>query len=548
VSEGGLPTTKGTETFPATIKTPVKTVVSGVPPGAAAQAVYEKAQGAIKQFYSKAAQGHALGLPDSTYRQATLPGGLRARYVNQFGLETVYIEVPAREAKIEKVDQPRRGEPADWALIDIVVDIPHTSLAGLTRTCPATIEAISPTLEETVEFDTEDMSAAIGEVMEFAGFSGEVIGDTTIDTENQQYCSLLIDLRGRPPDQPIEIELWAEMDSRTIYADADHPPTTKRLAAVIRHGGETTNLSWAAFPSNPDTAVLLARDPTELIETLYPAIYAATTGQYTVDESFLADYLPPGVTLDTEALVLSEALADPGNFDFGSLDDFHLLEEQGKRYVVWYTANWYTSPDMEPYAWASGFWVEGALSSTPGNAPSDVFSGFPQTASVVTTALPFDSEGELGAGSIRQTGELAWYSEAGGLSTTGSGTVGTPPPTAPEFPFAVDGTIGFSHYLPWVSYLFVPQVEPAATATIRAGTIRGTPEWVYSTRRAQAVVDEEASNGEPVWDSWRWEIADQFPDRIELGEIAAIEITQDRRQVGTLTVIPAARTVSFTPA
>jgi hypothetical protein len=88
-----LPTQKGTELFPNVTQPPAKLVIRGVPPDAPLyRAVAITFAGRLKSFHAKAQQGYAIS-DNQQYQVSWSWGDARATYTNQFGNETLVLEV-----------------------------------------------------------------------------------------------------------------------------------------------------------------------------------------------------------------------------------------------------------------------------------------------------------------------------------------------------------------------------------------------------------------------------------------------------------------------
>lgn len=115
-----LPNQKGTELFPNVYQAPAKLVIRGVPPESPLyRAVADRYAGRLKSFHAKAQQNYAL----SDNRQSRISyqwgEGARATYTNQFGQETLELEVSTEE--LAQMHEELFADFWDFALIELVV-------------------------------------------------------------------------------------------------------------------------------------------------------------------------------------------------------------------------------------------------------------------------------------------------------------------------------------------------------------------------------------------------------------------------------------------
>lgn len=214
-----LPTVKGTELFPDAIRPPTKLVVKDVVPGTELyDAVAAEYSGRLRQFHAKAQQTHSLSVNQITkLRQQFGDDEARATYLNQFGNETLTLEV-SRSKLGELEEKVGKEDWWIWALIEL--DIPHVNIqtdvvkaylkaqrtaprpgeAGLKYEGYAYNEADTPTFEI-------DWSDGLNPFV--ISWAPHTDPDVTIaiGTDVTQKATLLVDMR-RFPKTPVSIKLY----------------------------------------------------------------------------------------------------------------------------------------------------------------------------------------------------------------------------------------------------------------------------------------------------------------------------------------------------
>lgn len=539
-NKGDLPLVKGTEVFPVTTKVPVKTVVTGATSSDAAKAFYESISGEIKQFHGKAAQAHALGLPDSSYMQGKVPGG-KLRYANVSGLETVHVEVDVvKPAAPEKPEEKKPQGKYDWALIDVVCspyyqrNLDDDTLA----TKPIIVEAqvgagtvvrVDPLGSAT--YDDGNLHLAGGDLFERID-PGVLPGD--------QRFSLLVDARDVDPGTDIEIRLFTEHE--------EFPLPTRRFSGVYIEGvvvGVATD--WT-----PKNIYHYFDDPDDVLRVanLY-GLEADDTGTPIPAEFFINHTLPDPMDPDTLEAELLAGLSyfSPPVFDINttSFDDAVAAIDAWKL-----TAPRLGSTSTVPYDgwawhqdgtvsddWSDGEWVTDPDMDDPPATPFGYMGRFPSEG---IQTLPIPGAPEAGLGIIYMTGLPWFYSlvQVGDFADRYSYAVGTFPGAIPPLNdtspiFVVDDMFDFQLEILSARYVFLPdRVTSSGEVNIAAASFIGDPPFAWSERRP-GTVEEAVADGDTDWTFFQWETTDKFPGRLEQEHLGAVSIPAERTEIGTVT-------------
>lgn len=201
-----------------TTKTPVKVRFIGEPvDDVAARQLASAYGGLIKQFYVKAAQGHALGTPQDTYRRMKY-ADMQLDYSNINGQEIV--EVRVTPGAIKRAAGP--DAPPDYCIVNFVIDgdwdleqdYVRFKSYGVTPNVNARI--VRPGFDTAEDEDglppyvgTDDYSDQCDKpLMEFAASETMPEGSRTIAIE-PRTASLLIDMSELPKRDRVVLEIWA---------------------------------------------------------------------------------------------------------------------------------------------------------------------------------------------------------------------------------------------------------------------------------------------------------------------------------------------------
>ena len=228
-----LPLQKGTDANPQVTRQPPKVVVPGVggDPELHARVVAEYS-GALGSFHAAQMQKYALSTSPVQGGRRYLPDA-KMSYWNNNGQETLRLEVAPEKLEQLKQQGPQTYLPWDWAMVDLRVANPTGSIYVVAF-------QVGPTADIVGDMDTPHKGVAISNEADCDTSLNPVLQfprnkfDTAVGVISSDGvgASLLVDLRGLPPDGVIHADLYALMDRGVT----PHYGIRGSVAMVRRHG------------------------------------------------------------------------------------------------------------------------------------------------------------------------------------------------------------------------------------------------------------------------------------------------------------------------
>ena len=187
-----LPTQKGQELFPKVSQQPTKLVIKNVPPETPLyRAVANIFAGRLKAFHAKAQQQYALS-NNQQHRVMWSWGDARATYLNQFGIETLTLEVSQETLEAIFREQLKRDKWY-WARVDFT--LPINKLYGAYIYAEIRDHPEISTMRATGNGLGAPLTYATTQKINFAGGDGIDLPQQIIPDATDVTFSLLVDLR-----------------------------------------------------------------------------------------------------------------------------------------------------------------------------------------------------------------------------------------------------------------------------------------------------------------------------------------------------------------
>jgi hypothetical protein len=479
-----LPTQKGTELFPNVTQQPTKLVIEGVPTGTPLfRVVAAHFAGQLKQFHSKAQQAYALSTTNQMRRHIEMTGA-RATYLNQYGQETLTLQVD--RSVLEELKQ-HAGEPWDWAIINFkVLNPPSDAIFAAYQIAPL-LQTLTP-----------DLTEARGVSYYPGGDNG--IGDKPMSFPNPTHFtalaplsvdagytagSLCVDLKTAHPDGEVLIDVYGKITgARMCFNQVKRLPLTYVLSyptspppasdAFVTAGWHLRGNLQFRLPDCSDVMVFFYLGTENAVwaaRTDFAAL--TTTKRIDITEDTFTDITFTATPTASDITVTVTASNDLVTIDGDWDPDAH---------------------NVDPLESANGHTAAGWWNYTVSGA--DGVDGWVTGCFSATETISYSNPGQSGSpAAIDALGDL-WTS--------------------------LDGQLSYNIYFtPYLEHTAAPTPDDAETITcdmIIAGLVgKGDPDWVYSTHTSDFAFNA-------------WELRAVYPDPVPtavINDTATISTTTD---------------------